>query len=278
MNCQAENKEQLPGGRIQELRTGWAGQHFFYQENTDSTNADAIALAEQGAPHGTVAAADSQKAGRGRRGRSWQSPAGVAVYFTILLRPEFSPDKASMLTLVMALGVAEAVEEVTGLTAEIKWPNDIVLHGKKVCGILTEMSVKPGTGAIEYVVVGVGVNVNQMERGAFSPEIRECATSLGLEGGCVYSRKELLKKILERFEEHYETFEKAMSLQPLKESYQSRLAGVDGTVRVLDPAGEYTGISRGINSAGELLVEREDGTYVRVYAGEVSVRGLYGYV
>lgn len=268
----------MQGEPIQELQTKWAGQRFFYQENTDSTNADAIALAEQGAPHGTVVSADSQNAGRGRRGRSWQSPAGVAVYFTILLRPEFSPDKASMLTLVMALSAAEAVEEVTGLAAEIKWPNDIVVHGKKVCGILTEMSVKPGTGAIEYVVVGVGVNVNQAEREAFSPEFRECATSLLLEGDCEYSRKELLKKILERFEKNYETFEKAMSLQPLKASYQARLAGVGGKVRVLDPAGEYTGISHGINSAGELLVEREDETYVRVYAGEVSVRGLYGYV
>lgn len=273
-----ENKEKMADGSIPDLQTGWAGQHFFYQENTDSTNADAIALAERGAPHGTVAAADAQSAGRGRRGRSWQSPAGVAVYFTILLRPEFSPNKASMITLVMALSAAEAVEEVCGLSAEIKWPNDIVIHGKKVCGILTEMSVKPGTGAIEYVVAGVGVNVNQAQREAFSPEIRECATSLLLEGGCVYSREELLRKILERFEENYETFEQAMSLQPLKDAYEARLAGMGGAVRVLDPAGEYTGISRGINSEGELLVEREDKTYVRVYAGEVSVRGLYGYV
>lgn len=247
-------------------------------ESTGSTNPDAKRLAEEGAPHGTTVVADRQTAGKGRRGRSWESPAGRAIYFTIVVRPAFIPDKASMVTLVMALSVAEAIQKVTGLSTGIKWPNDIVVNGKKVVGILTEMSMTPEMNEIQFLVAGVGVNVNQESGEEFPEELRKTATSLKIESGRQLDRAELLAEILAQFEENYGTFERMVNLSGLRERYESRLAGRNAVVRVLDPAGEYTGISRGITETGELIVEKETGETVLVYAGEVSVRGLYGYV
>ena len=260
------------------LHTKWAGRKLYYLESTGSTNTDAKRLAEEGEPHGTTIVANMQTAGKGRRGRTWQSPAGANTYFTILLKPDFSPDKASMLTLVMALSVAEAIEEITGLKADIKWPNDIVVHKKKVVGMLTEMSTTPEMDEIQYVVIGVGTNVNYDSPEDFPEELRPTATSLRMEAGHLINRAALTERVLARFEVNYEKFEETLDLSGLMDSYEKRLINVGAQVRVLDPAGEYTGISRGINAVGELLVEKENGETINVYAGEVSVRGLYGYV
>jgi BirA family biotin operon repressor/biotin-[acetyl-CoA-carboxylase] ligase len=218
-----------------------------------------------------------QTAGKGRRGRQWQSPAGTNIYFTILVKPDFSPDKASMLTLVMALSVAEAIEELVDVKTGIKWPNDIVVNRKKVVGMLTEMAMTPELDEIQYVVIGTGVNVNTA-LDELPEEIRETATSLKQESGQPVDRAALLERMLARFEHNYEIFERSLDLSGLAKAYEQHLINVDAQVRVLDPAGEYTGISRGITRTGELIVEREDGSVVNVYAGEVSVRGLYGYV
>lgn len=260
------------------LHTKWAGRKLHFFETTGSTNSDAKRFAEEGEPHGTTVVADRQTAGRGRRGRSWESPAGTSIYFTIVVRPKFAPDQASMVTLVMALSVAEAVQEITGLDVGIKWPNDIVVNGKKVVGILTEMSMTPEMNEIQFLVAGVGVNVNQAGPEEFPEELRGMATSLKIEAGRQLDRAALLERILARFETDYEKFEQTLDLSALKARYEARLAGRDAGVRVLDPAGEYNGISRGITDTGELIVEREDKEKVLVYAGEVSVRGLYGYV
>ena len=260
------------------VHTKWAGKRLVFFESTGSTNPDAKRYAEEGAPHGTTVVADRQTAGRGRRGRSWESPAGRSIYFTIVIRPAFAPDKASMVTLVMALSVAEAIHEVTGLDTGIKWPNDIVVNGKKVVGILTEMSMTPEMNEIQFLVAGVGVNVNQESGEEFPEGLRGTATSLKMESGQQFDRAGLLARILEQFEQDYETFERTVNLSGLRARYESRLVGRNAAVRVLDPAGEYTGISRGITETGELVVERETGETVLVYAGEVSVRGLYGYV
>lgn len=260
------------------LQTRWAGRTLYFFESTGSTNPDAKRFAEEGAPHGTIVVADRQTAGRGRRGRTWSSPSGKSIYFTIVVRPAFAPDKASMITLVMALSVAQAIEEVTGLPAQIKWPNDIVVHKKKVCGILTEMSMTPEMDEIQFVVAGVGVNTNHNGLEEFPEEIRETAASLKMESGEHIDRAGLLERILARFEENYDCFERIQDLSALREAYQAHLINMDTQVLVLDPAGEYAGISRGISETGELIVERENGDRVLVYAGEVSVRGLYGYV
>lgn len=263
---------------VSRLHTKWAGKKLYYVDSTGSTNTDAKRYAEEGDPHGTTVVADMQTAGKGRRGRKWQSPSGINTYFTILLKPSFAPDKASMLTLVMALSVAEAIEGITGLQAGIKWPNDIVVNKKKVVGMLTEMSTTPEMDEIQYVVVGVGVNVNIGSEEELPEEIRPTATSLKIETGRQINRAVLTEHILTRFEHNYEEFERTLNLSALLDAYQQHLVNVDAQVRVLDPAGEYTGISRGINETGELIVEKEDGSIVNVYAGEVSVRGLYGYV
>ncbi|MCM1252138.1 MAG: biotin--[acetyl-CoA-carboxylase] ligase [Clostridium sp.] len=258
------------------ITTEWAGREIHYFSETGSTNIEAKRYAEEGAPHGTTVVADMQSAGRGRRGKSWQSPAGSAIYMTILLRPEFAPDKASMLTLVMALSVADAIAEMTGLSSGIKWPNDIVVNKKKVCGILTEMNAE--LDYIQYVVIGVGINVNNNSPEEFPAEIRQNATSLKLESGMHLSRAALLERVLAHFEKNYQIFTKTLDLSALMDAYDARLLNRNTEVKVLDPKGEYTGIARGINPTGELLVEMASGEVTPVYAGEVSVRGLYGYI
>ena len=255
------------------IHTKWAGAHLSYQEETTSTNALAKVAGEGGAPHGSLYVADMQTAGRGRRGRAWTSPPGTNVYYSIMLRPSFAPDRASMLTLVMARSVACAIEKTTGLRTGIKWPNDIVINGKKVCGILTEMSAEQDY--IHYVVIGVGINVGLQE---FPRELLDKATSLQAESGENVSRGELIQHCMECFEEDYECFAQAGDLSGLLDSYNQMLLNRDREVRVLDPRGEYTGTARGINERGELLVKLADGTVAKVYAGEVSVRGLYSYV
>lgn len=260
------------------LTTEWAGKKLYYKDTTGSTNTDAKYYGEAGDPHGTTVVADIQTAGKGRRGRSWQSLSGTALSFTLLLRPDFEPDKASMITLVMALSVAEAVEEVSGAAAEIKWPNDIVMNGKKICGMLTEMTMTPEMDEIQYVVVGAGINVNNARPEEFQEQVRPTATSLRIETGRQVNRAELLNRVLLRFEENYAVFLKTLDLSGLRERYQRHLVNMGAQVRVLDPAGEYTGIAEGIDCRGELIVVRDNGEKAAVYAGEVSVRGLYGYV
>lgn len=252
------------------LKTDWVGQTFHYYDAIDSTNIQAKRLAEEGAPNGTLVVADQQSAGRGRRGRGWNSPAGTNLYFTLLLRPEIKPEKASMLTLVMALAVARAI----GKDAGIKWPNDIVLDGRKACGILTELSLSVEQGNIDYLVIGVGINVAKQE---FPEELQGHAIALE-EIFPQVSRSELLNAILTAFEEAYGHFIERGDLSALKEDYNALLVNLGRQVRVLDPKGEYDGIARGIRDTGELIVELSTGELRDVYAGEVSVRGIYGYV
>lgn len=256
-----------------QLSTRWAASRVLYFAETDSTNACARKLGEEGAPHGTLVVSDRQTAGRGRRGRAWESPAGANIYMSLLLRPEMTPAQAPMLTLVMARSVAEAIREMYGADALIKWPNDIVLKGKKVCGILTEMSAEMAW--ISYVVIGVGVNVNT---GEFPGELARTATSLCLESGRQESRSRLIAEILKRFERDYERFSQGGNLSFMQDDYNRLLVNRDRDVRVLEPGREYEGRALGISETGELLVLREDGRREEVRSGEVSVRGIYGYV
>lgn len=255
------------------IHTRWVGKPLHFFDSLGSTNAQAKIEAEDGAVHGTLIVADMQSAGRGRRGRSWASPAGTNIYFTLILKPEFQPDRASMFTLVMACSVARAIADETGLACGIKWPNDIVVSGRKVCGILTEMSAE--RDYIHYVVIGVGINVAEQE---FVTEIADKAVSLNEECGRKISRSALTARTMECFEEDYECFLRTEDLSGLQDSYNQMLVNRDARVCVLDPKGEFQGTARGITPSGELLVELEDGTLKSVYAGEVSVRGIYGYV
>lgn len=263
------------------LTTRWAGHPLIYSEETGSTNADIFRLSEEGYPQGTLAVTSKQTAGKGRRGRGWISPPDVNVYMSILLKPAFRPETAPMLTLVMALAVYRACEELHGAecTFGIKWPNDIVVSARggschKICGILTEMRMEEKE--IRDIVIGTGLNVNQTE---FSEEIRETAGSLALALEHPVSRADLTASVWKYFEGYYETFAKAQTLEPLREEYERALVNRGKKVRVLDPIEPFEGTALGINAEGELLVLPEDGSAVReIGTGEVSVRGVMGYV
>lgn len=255
------------------LETAWAGQDVLYLDETDSTNVQAKKLGEAEGKHGTLIVSDRQTAGKGRRGRGWDSPSGASIYMSILLRPDILPDKAPMLTLVMALAVVRAVREITGEEAGIKWPNDIVLNKKKICGILTEMSAE--IDYINHVVIGVGINVNTED---FPEEIKKTATSIFIETGKKWKRSEFIAAAMKYFEEYYEIFLKTQNLKMLQEIYNGFLVNKDAQVRVLEPGNEFDGCALGINETGELLVRKSDGEITKIYAGEVSVRGIYGYV
>ena len=254
-----------------QIHTKWAGKTVHFARETDSTNLWIKRLAKEGASEGPLALAEFQSAGRGRLGRSWEVPEGTSVMMSILLRPKFEPQYAPTLTLVMGMAVAKAVKSL-GFDVSIKWPNDVVVSHKKICGILTEMGVRDGK--IDYAVIGVGINVNIKE---FPEEMADKATSLYLESGKEFDRSQIPGLVMEAFEEYYEKFAATCDLSGLKEEYESILANYNQPVRVLAKE-PYEGVARGITDGGELLVEKTDGTIVAVSAGEVSVRGLYSYV
>ena len=278
MISEKESYEEIVTGSIynettiaDQIHTKWAGKTVHFARETDSTNLWIKRLAKEGASEGTLALAEFQSAGRGRLGRSWEVPEGTSVMMSILLRPKFEPQYAPTLTLVMGMAVAKAVKSL-GFDVSIKWPNDVVVSHKKICGILTEMGVRDGK--IDYAVIGVGINVNIKE---FPEEMADKATSLYLESGKEFDRSQIPGLVMEAFEEYYEKFAATCDLSGLKEEYESILANYNQPVRVLAKE-PYEGVARGITDGGELLVEKTDGTIVAVSAGEVSVRGLYSYV
>ena len=246
--------------------------HYHF-ETIDSTNKKAGLLAREGAPHGTLVTADVQESGVGRRGRSWSSEKDAGIYMSMVLRPEIDTNHASMLTLVAAMAVQKAMEQMCETEVPmIKWPNDIVLNKKKVCGILTELFL---VGAdIDFVIVGIGINVNNK---AFPEEISETASSLFLELGREIDRELLITKVWDHFKVYYEQFLKTKDISLFQEEYEKVLVNKEENVRVLDPLDEYTGVAKGVTSTGELIVDTE-GERTLVSGGEVSVRGIYGYV
>ena len=256
------------------LHTKRIGKEIYYFSKIDSTNQYAKKLGEEGAPDGTIVIADEQTKGKGRSGRHWVTPPGSAIAFTILLRPKLPPASISMVTLVKGLAVCNAIRELYHLPVGIKWPNDVVIDGRKICGILTEMSAE--VDGVHYIVIGTGINTNV---DSFPDEIKDVATSLKIQLGHPVDRAEVLVRVIEFFEEYYEKFEEDGDLRRLQDTYNEELLNMNEGVRVLDPKGEYTGVALGIDPEGQLLVKRDDtGEIVKVWSGEVSVRGIYGYV
>lgn len=248
-------------------------------ERIDSTNIRAKQLAELGEEEGTLVIADRQTAGRGRRGRRWESDFGVGIFMSLIVRPKINPVRVSGITLIAALAVAKAVSEICKTKPQIKWPNDIVLGGKKICGILTEMSSEMND--INYVVVGIGINANNT---SFQKEIEQTATSIYLQTGKKADRAQLAAYIVDCFGEYYKKFVKEKSLEPFIMEYDSMLANLNREVKIFYGMREdvadnecETGIAKGIDKDGALIVDTKQGLK-RVVSGEVSVRGLYGYV
>lgn len=259
------NKRELEQG----LKTKTMGQSIYFYEETDTTNNRARELALEGAPEGTLVVAEKQTAGRGRRGKVWESPLGTGIWMSLVLRPQIMPAEASVLTLLCGLATAEAIKAETGLSAGIKWPNDILINGKKAVGILTEMDCE--MSEVHFVIPGIGINVNTA---SFPPEIADIATSLYLECGKTVSRRRLVHKVLERLEEHYETFLRTGSFTAMLEDYRKHCITLGKEVHVLGRE-PFFAEALDITPEGELLVRRADnGKEEVVFSGEVSIRGV----
>lgn len=255
------------------MHTDWVAKEVLYFDTIDSTNTKAQELAEKGYQSGTLVVADKQESGKGRRGRSWVSPSGTGIFMTLMIKPDINPNNASMLTLVAALAVAKAITSVTGEEALIKWPNDIVVNGKKVCGILTEMNAQ--FDYINHIVVGIGINVHNE---SFPEEISQMASSLMIEaGGKGFHRAQIIAETMSYFEQYYDTFLKTQDLSALVREYDELLVNRNKSVRVLDPKEPFDGKAMGITPKGELIVDTWESRKL-VSSGEVSVRGIYGYV
>ena len=239
----------------------------------DSTNEEAKRAYERGCPDRSLFVSDQQTAGKGRRGREWISPKGQDVFFSFLLKPDLPPECASMLTLIAAIAGVKALECQAAEEYRIKWPNDIVLHGKKICGILTEMSAD--MDSVHFIIPGIGFNLNRRE---MDPSIQEMASSVFLETGKIIDRARFVADYVSEFMDRYDVFLKAQNLAPFLEDYQQYLVNVGREVKVIRKGQELVRTALGINDRGELLLRDDQGNTEVIFSGEVSVRGLYGYV
>jgi BirA family biotin operon repressor/biotin-[acetyl-CoA-carboxylase] ligase len=248
-----------------QLKGSLFGKHIYHFFKTDSTNRVAFELGHAGEPEGTVVLAEEQSAGRGRAGRTWHSERAAGIYVTLLLRPKLAPVQAPLLTMMAGLSAHAAVEAVTGLAVDLKWPNDLIIRGKKAGGILTEMHAEPGM--VRFVVVGIGLNVNQ-ER--FPGELAGLATSLRQEAGKTQSRMELLVRLLREFESDYNRFLRE-GIAGVIQRFEVVSSYAHGKkVRVTNGTESYVGTTAGLGPEGLLQVEREDGRVVTVIAGDVA--------
>jgi len=248
-----------------QLKGSLFGKHIYHFFKTDSTNRVAFELGHAGEPEGTVVLAEEQSAGRGRAGRTWHSERAAGIYVTLLLRPKLAPVQAPLLTMMAGLSAHAAVESVTGLAVDLKWPNDLVIRGKKAGGILTEMHAEPGM--VRFVVVGIGLNVNQ-ER--FPGELAGLASSLRQETGKTQSRMELLVRLLREFESDYNRFLRE-GIAGVIQRFEVVSSYAHGKkVRITNGTESYVGTTAGLGPEGLLQVEREDGRVVTVIAGDVA--------
>ena len=243
------------------------GCPLHYRETVDSTNRFAMGLAREGAPEGTVVLADRQTAGMGRLQRAWQSPPGCNLYLSVILRPAVAPPEASRITLLTGVAVAEAIASIcpAGVVG-IKWPNDVLIRGRKVCGILTEMATAGGSRA---VIIGIGLNVN-IKRENFDPGHRDTATSLWEETGREHSREDMAFLLCERLERWYETFLHA-GFAPVREEWLARSDMAGKRVRVLFRDEVQEGVVEGIDRDGALLIADEQGAVRRITAGDATI-------
>jgi BirA family biotin operon repressor/biotin-[acetyl-CoA-carboxylase] ligase len=255
----------VPGEVMRELRTKTIGRAIAHRIETGSTNSLAMELAQQGAADGTAVVAETQTGGKGRRGRSWVSPRGN-LYLSVVLRPAVPVYKAPLITLMGAVAVASAIRKHLGVPAAIKWPNDILITGKKVSGLLTEMSAEPDR--IRHIVLGVGVNVN-MDLLTLPPDIRSRSTTLAAAAGRSIDRTGFLKALLAELDHWYRCFLKKetdvlVAWQELNETIGKRVA-VSGAGEMLE------GQAAGVDAEGRLILQLDDGTVRQVAAGDVTI-------
>lgn len=258
--------------RIQDLKTQYMGKELEYHQIIDSTNIRAKKIAKEGAKEGTLVIAEYQSKGKGRLGRAWISPKEEGIWMSLILRPFVDITKIPQITLVAGLCMSQAIENITDIKTKIKWPNDIIVNNKKVAGILTELSTN--IRGSSFVVVGIGVNVNNQKLDKSIPH----ATSLTIEGNKVYKREEIIREFLNIFEAYYEEYIKEKSIAFLLKDYKERCVNLNKEVKILNDQEEYVAYVENINNQGSLEIRKIDGSVETIFTGEVSVRGLYGYV
>lgn len=251
-----------------QLSTRFVGRRIYYSESLPSTNDRAKDLARQGEPEGTIVVADEQTGGRGRLGRSWLSPKGKGLWFSVVFRPPVNPSRASQLTILAAVALAGAIMDRTGLQVGIKWPNDLLLNGRKVCGILTEMSAE--MDRINYLVLGAGVNVN-LAPADFAGEVKETATSLMIERNGPVSRVGLLRAALESIERWYLCW-LSEGFVPVLARWKDLSVTLDRPVRIHALNETWEGWAEDIDGEGALILRMDDGSRKKVISGEVSLR------
>ncbi len=256
------------------LHSGGLGETLLCYECIDSTNNLLKRMALEGAPGGTVVVADSQSAGRGRLGRAFQSPPNTGIYLSLLLRPQVRPDRAVTLTASTAVAMCDAIEAACGVRTQIKWTTDIVLGGKKLCGILTEMAVEGETGALQHIVVGIGINVNQTQSD-FPEELQPIAGSLAMALGHPCDRGRLTAEILNALSRMLEDWEAGVSWVA---RYRADCATLGREIRILRRGSTLCGVAEDVDGEFGLMVRYGDGTRETIVSGEVSVRGLEGHV
>ncbi len=249
-------------------------EHFHYFSEIDSTNDRLKQMARQGAPHGTVLIADRQTGGHGRMGRTFLSPGGVGIYFSILLRPGCAPADLMHLTCATAVAMVEAAEKATGLRPGIKWTNDLVYGKRKLGGILTELGLSP-KGSVDYAIIGIGINCCQKAED-FAPEIRDIAASLSMAAGKPVDRSAVAAAMMEALWNMDGPLltEKAAIL----EAYRKNCITVGQQISLVRGDSVRHGTALDVDDAGALVVCYPDGAVEAVNSGEVSVRGMYGYV
>ncbi len=252
------------------LGTRWLGHQIHYHDTLSSTNILAKELARQGAAEGTLVVTEEQKEGRGRRGRTWYSPRGEGVLFSFILRPALQPTHAPQLTFMAAVAVAETLRREYDLPAGIKWPNDIYIGGRKVAGILTELSAE--VDGINFVAMGIGVNVNT-RLDSFSPSLRARVTSLLQEKGHPIARVLLLQRLLYSLEREYTALSQE-GFAPLRRRWLELDLVLGKKVRIIAPERSFTGRAVNVDEYGALLVQEQEGKggMRRVLAGDVSLR------
>ena len=258
------NVNQLQNG----LRTRRFGRSILFSREVDSTNKWAKELATYGAGEGTVVIAETQTKGRGRLDREWISPTG-GLWFSLILRPNLSPTEAVSLTFVAGLAVTEVLREMFDLRAETKWPNDVLVNGRKICGVLAEMNTTGET--VNFVVVGVGVNVNFDVENVFPEQLKKVATSLEKELGRKVKLEKLFRALLERLENLYELFIKE-GFNLILEEWKNYAGFLACKVEVSSPTGKMSGLALDVDDEGSLVLRVEDGTVKRVFVGDVSVQ------
>jgi BirA family biotin operon repressor/biotin-[acetyl-CoA-carboxylase] ligase len=260
---------QLKIDKIQEnLQTKKLGKKIIYLHEIGSTNDLAKELANYGAPEGTIVIAETQTTGRGRLNRKWFSPRG-GLYFSIILKPKLKAKETIKLVFVAGLAVAEVLHENYGLNVETKWPNDVLVNGRKVCGILSEMNTKGER--VNYVVIGVGINANVNVKKGFPEELKTVATSIENELGRKVRLEELLKLLLEKLDILYEQFLEEGFLQVLKR-WKEYASFLGKEVEVMDEVKRLHGLALDVDDEGALVIKLEDGTVKRVFVGDVSLK------